>query len=69
MTESQWFNTSDHTIAVGFRALKGMLRDIPGDPSIRKQMRLLVLRAREEKLTAPTIRQSLIASSVLWESE
>ena len=67
MSESKWFNTSDHRVAVNFRLLKAMSDQIPGDALIKRQMRNLVLEARKQGLTQPTMRQSLIASVVGWE--
>lgn len=67
MSESKWFSTSDHPVAMSFRLLKAMADQIPGDALIKRQMRNLVLEARQQGLTKPTMRQSLIASAVLWD--
>lgn len=67
MKESEWFNTSDHSIALSMRMLKAMSDHIPNDPLIKKQMRRLVLEARKQGLTNPTEHQNLVASAVMWD--
>jgi len=65
-SEVEWFNTSQHSIAKGFRVLKAMSDQIPHDELLQEHMRRAVLKARQAGLTNSQ-RQNLLATEGLWD--